>query len=87
MMDSDAWIVLVAMPDSAVVRFQGILGGEDGLATLRSQGGKRGEHELWSTFAQQEALADWLNSLPESLEVKVIDRYAYRPEKTNRGAA
>jgi len=84
---SDTWIVLVGLPDVAVVRFQGMLAGEDGLATLRSQGGGPGEHELWSTRAQQHELDAWLDSLPESLDVRVIDRYVYRLGNAGRGEA
>ncbi|MDQ6986188.1 MAG: hypothetical protein Q9M25_00080 [Mariprofundaceae bacterium] len=85
--DFDTWIVRVCLPDRSVVRFQGMLCGEDGLATLRSQGGGPGEHELWSTRAQQQILNAWLDSLPESLDVEVVSRYAYRPENADRGEA
>jgi len=79
--DFDTWIVRIRLPNRSVVRFQGILCGEEGLATLRSQGGGPGEHELWSTRAQQHELDAWLASLPDELELEVIGRYAYQPEE------
>jgi len=79
--DFDTWLVRIRLPNRSVVRFQGILCGEEGLATLRSQGGGPGEHELWSTRAQQHELDAWLASLPDELELEVIGRYAYQPEE------
>jgi len=84
MNDFDTWIVRIRLPDRAVVRFQGILCGEEGLATLRSQGGGPGEHELWSTRAQEVELDDWLDSLPDELELEVLGRYAYQPASCSR---
>jgi len=81
MSDFDTWIVRIRLPNRSVVRFQGMLCGEEGLATLRSQGGGPGEHELWSTRAQQHELDAWLASLPDELELEVIGRYAYQPEE------
>jgi len=83
-------IVLIAMPDRAVVCFQGLLMGEDGLATLRGQAGGTGKLELWSTWSMEKELDDWLSSLPASLEIKVLERYAFQPvpaEGGRRGAA
>lgn len=76
---SDVMIVHIALPDQAVVRFQGILMGEDGLATMRGQRGGTGILELWSTWAQQQELDEWLHSLPAALEVRVLGRYAFEP--------
>lgn len=76
----EVMIVLVAMPDRSVVRFQGMLLAEEGLATMRSQHGRAGEHELWSTWAQQGELDDWLASMPAALELRVVDRYAFQPD-------
>jgi len=70
--------VSISMPDDAVVRFQGILMGEDGLATMRGRKGGSGEQELWSTWAQQQELDAWLESLPAALEVRVLSRYAFQ---------
>ena len=72
-------IVRIGLPDRAVVRFQGMLMAEDGLATMRGQRGGTGELELWSTWAQEEALDEWLESLPDSLELRVLERYAFEP--------
>jgi len=79
---SDVMIVRISLPDEAVVRFQGILMGEDGLATMRGQLGGTGILELWSTWAQRQELDEWLHSLPAALEVRVLDRYAFEPGKS-----
>lgn len=73
----DVMIVRIALPDTAVVRFQGILMAEDGLATMRGVRDGTGELELWSTWAQQRELDEWIVSLPAALEVRVLDRYAF----------
>ena len=73
----DVMIVRIALPDPAVLGLQGILMAEDGLATLRGGKSGSGELELWSTWAQEKELDDWLASLPASLELQVLDRYAF----------
>jgi len=80
---SDVMIVRIALSDRAVLGLQGILMGEDGLATLRGEKGGSGELELWSTWAQEKELDDWLSSLPASLELRVLDRYAFEPATTS----
>jgi hypothetical protein len=85
MMSSDVMIVRIALPDRAVLGLQGLLMAEDGLATLRGEKGGSGELELWSTWAQERELDDWLTSLPTSLELKVLERYAFEPA-TKSGA-
>ncbi len=83
MNDSDVMIVRIALPGHAVLLLQGLLSGEDGLATFRNRAGRL---ELWSTWAQREELDDWLGSLPPALELVVIDRYAFEPPAaTDRG--
>lgn len=77
---SDVMILRIALPDRAVLRLQGILMAEDGLATLRGQAGGGGELELWSTWAQEEELDAWLAMLPDSLELEVLGRYAFEPK-------
>jgi len=72
-------IVRIALPDRSVVRMQGLLMGMDGLATMRGQAGGTGELELWSTWAQESELDDWLASLPAALELKLVGRYAFEP--------
>jgi len=86
MRDSDTMIVRITLPDRAVVRLQGMLMAEDGLATMRGQAGGTGELELWSTWAQEKALDEWLDSLPGSLELRRLDRYAFEPRTRSRGA-
>lgn len=65
-------IVVIRLPDEQVVRFQGILGGEDGLATMRCRDPEKVEQELWTTVAQLDELHAWLASLPESLQFEVL---------------
>jgi hypothetical protein len=74
--DSDVMIVRIALPDRAVLLLQGLLSGQDGLATLRD---RPGGLELWSTWAQRGELDDWLESLPPGLELRQLGRYAFRP--------
>jgi len=50
---------------------------------LRGEKGGSGELELWSTWAQERELDDWLASLPASLELRVLDRYAFGPATTS----
>jgi hypothetical protein len=86
-MDSDVMIVRIALPDHAVLLLQGLLVAEDGLATLRGQAGGTGELELWSTWAQQKELDDWLDSLPSALELRQLGRYAFEPAASGAGGA
>lgn len=76
MNESDVMIVRIALPDHAVLLLQGLLSGEDGLATLRD---RPGGLELWSTWAQRRELDDWLASLPAGLELRLLGRYAFQP--------
>lgn len=80
---SDVMIVRIVLPDQAVLLLQGLLSGEDGLATLR---GRPDGLELWSTWAQREELDDWLASLPPELELRQLGRYAFEaPVKSVSG--
>ncbi|MDQ6972480.1 MAG: hypothetical protein Q9M30_07515 [Mariprofundaceae bacterium] len=77
MKSSDTMIVRITLPNRSVVRVQGLLMGMDGLATMRGQAGGTGELELWSTWAQEDELDDWLASMPAALEMKLVGRYAF----------
>jgi len=77
MKSSDTMILVVWLPDHAVVRFQSLLGGEDGLATLRCMDKASGEQELWTTKAQIEELWQWLASMPPELGVKIVREYVF----------
>jgi len=73
---SDVMVVVVRIPRQAVVRFQSILGGEDGLATLRCMDKASEEQELWTTQAQMDELRQWLASMPQELGIEVVRVYA-----------
>jgi len=74
---SDTVIIVVKLSDHAVVRFQSLLGGEDGLATLRCMDKTSGEQELWTTKAQIDELRQWLAGMPSELEVEIMRKYVW----------
>lgn len=74
---SDVVIVVVRLPRRAVVRFQSLLGGEDGLATLRCMDKSGDEQELWTTKAQTNELRQWLAGMPPALRVEVVREYVF----------
>jgi type II secretory pathway component PulM len=65
-------IVEVAIPARQQMLFQSILLGEDGLATIRSFDTDRSRLQLWTSPSQKESLYDWMASLPQSLELRVL---------------
>jgi len=75
MKSSDIVIIVVRLPACAVVRFQSLLGGEDGLATLRCMDKESGEQELWTTKAQTIELREWLASMPEEWGIEIVRDY------------
>jgi len=75
---SDIVILVVWLPRYAVVRFQSILDGEDGLATLRCMDKTSGEQQLWTTKAQIDELRQWLAGMPPELEVKIVREDVFR---------
>jgi len=76
--DSDTVIIVVRLPEHSVVRFQGLLGGEDGLATLRCMDKASGDQELWTTRVQTDEVRQWLAGMPPELEVEVVREYVFR---------
>jgi len=78
MKSSDTMIIVVKLSDHAVVRFQSLLGGEDGLATLRCMDKASGEQELWTTKAQINELRRWLAGMPPKLGVKIVREHIFR---------
>ncbi|MDQ6959005.1 MAG: DUF4911 domain-containing protein [Mariprofundaceae bacterium] len=78
MKSSDIIILVVWLPKYAVVRFQSILDGEDGLATLRCTDKTSGEQELWTTKVQMDELRRWLAGMPPELEVKIVREDVFR---------
>ncbi len=71
-MGSELVIVVVRIPARQVVRFQGMLDGEDGLAILRCRDTTRDTQQLWTTRSMLDALYAWVGSLPEALQVEVL---------------
>jgi len=69
---SDVAIIVVRLPRRSVVYFQSLLGGEDGLATLRCMDKSGDEQELWTTKAQTTELRQWLASMPPEMGIEVV---------------
>jgi hypothetical protein len=65
-------IVEIAIPARQQMLFQGLLLGEDGLAAVRSFDADTSRQQLWTSPSQKELLYDWLASLPQSLELRVL---------------
>ena len=65
-------IVEIAIPVKQQMLFQSILLGEDGLAAVRSFDTDRSRQQLWTSPSQKELLYNWLDSLPQSLELRVV---------------
>ncbi len=82
-LDTNTAVVVVRLHASRNNRFQGILGGEEGLATLRCMHSERGEQELWTSRAQVAELRRWLQSLPADLGVEIVREYVYEEAKEN----
>ena len=68
----DVAVVEVRLPDQYAILFQGMLGGEDGLATLRCSGSGRSVQQLWTSWARLPEVREWLDSLPGFLQVEVV---------------
>jgi len=68
----DLAIIVVRLPAGQVVRFQGMLDGEDGLATLRCRDPETNEQQLWTTQGQLAELRAWIDSLPDELQVEMV---------------
>jgi len=88
----DLAIIVIRLPAGQVVRFQGMLDGEDGLATLRCRDAARNEQQIWTTQAQLNQVRSWILSLPDELQVEVgsvhtnSDRSAAVPNEASQGA-
>jgi len=71
------WVVEVTLPPAQQIRFQAILQGEEGLAVVRCFDPEKKKQQLWVPVAQQEEFDDWLNSLPKTLELKVLRQWLW----------
>jgi len=65
-------VVVVRMPRRQVVRFQGMLDGEDGLAILRCRDAAADTQQLWTTRARLGELRAWIAGLPAKMRVEVV---------------
>ncbi len=72
MSGSDLAVVVVRMPRRQVVRFQGMLDGEDGLAILRCRDAAGDAQQLWTTRSMLGELRAWVASLPVEMQVEVV---------------
>jgi len=69
------------MPAPQQMLFQSMLQAEDGLAVVRCFDPEKKKQQLWVPVAQQEAFEAWLNSLPKTLELKVLRQWLWDEEK------
>lgn len=77
MAGSDTMIVEIAVPPKQVVLLQSILCGEDGLAVMRCRDPQGERQQLWTTRTMLDEVYAWLASLPESLDVEVVDEFEW----------
>jgi len=78
---SEAWIVEVEVPPAQVVLMQSIAQGEDGMATVRCMDPEKRKQQFWTTGAQLEELHEWIDSLPDALNVKVTGEWRWQGSK------
>ncbi len=64
-------VLRLELPRAMVVRVQGALEGEDGLGVLR--GGGDGRPEIWTPAARAEEVRRWVEGLPRTWQVRLID--------------
>jgi len=57
------------------VLFQSILQGEDGLGVIRCFDPEKKKQQLWTTPAQKDEVYDFLNSLPEHLDIELTGEW------------
>jgi len=73
---ADQTLVLeFTLPAHQQMRFQAMLQAEDGLAVVRCFDPEKKKHQLWTPAVQKEELYEWLESLPESLELKLLRQW------------
>jgi hypothetical protein len=77
-MSSDIIIVEVVLPESRAVLLQSLLQGEDGLATIRCLDPEKKRQQFWTTPEQKDELYDWINTLPDSLAIKITGQWTWR---------
>jgi len=74
-------IVEFMLPALQSVRLQGLLQGEDGLATIRCFDPEKKKQQFWTTSEQLDDLHQWLDSLPNGLSVEVTGEWVWNRNK------
>jgi len=77
-------IVEIALPPKQSLRFQMLLEVEEGLAVTRCFDPEHKKQQLWTTPSQRDELLAWLSSLPEALEIQVMDEWLWRGANGSR---
>ncbi|MDX8402144.1 MAG: DUF4911 domain-containing protein [Mariprofundaceae bacterium] len=67
-----ALAVEVTMRRGRETLFQTLLQGEDGLAVDRCLDPRGGVQQLWTTASHRSTLLEWLATLPDALQVRVL---------------
>ena len=73
-------IVEFIVPQAEAVLLQSILQGEDGLATIRCLDPEKKKQQFWTTPEQLDDLYQWLDSLPDTLNVEVTGQWLWRED-------
>ncbi|MDQ6970587.1 MAG: DUF4911 domain-containing protein [Mariprofundus sp.] len=73
-------IIEFTMPARQQIRFQALLQAEDGLAVVRCFDPEKKKQQLWTPAMQQEELFDWLESLPETIELNILRQWYWGDE-------
>jgi len=74
-------IIEIQLPVKLSFRFQMLLEGEDGLAVTRCFDPEHKKQQLWTTPSQRDELLEWISSLPEVLEVRVLREWIREDSK------
>ncbi len=83
-MNSDVIIVEFILPASQSVQLQGLLQGEDGLATIRCFDPEKKRQQFWTTPEQRDELYQWLDSLPQHFSVEVTGEWVWQENENER---
>jgi len=73
--DHQTLIIEFTMPAPQQMLFQSMLQAEDGLAVVRCFDPEKKKQLLWTPAVQQQELYEWLESLPDSLELKILRQW------------
>jgi len=76
-------IIEVSVPSNSALLFQSLLEAEDGLGVLRCFDASGRRHQIWSAPAQSRDLHAWLDGLPESLQVRRLDRWMWGTRRSD----